>query len=166
MALFVRSDRQENEQKWAHIWFKQLAVFHKRRVEPSWKFTANDVIAFSRHKRDNGMPGWKCQRMVDGLMAYRRFVQKVTADDLQPISRKLVEVAALERARADGVKDIEDIEEIAGKINPRESDIIQQLRRKLRLLGKQYSTERAYVGKVKAFMSARGLKMSDRLRWH
>ena len=92
MALFVRSDRQENELKWAHIWFKQLAVFHKRRVEPSWKFTANDVIAFSRHKRDNGMPGWKRQRMVDGLMGHSDvattmiYTHVVNRNDVQVVS--------------------------------------------------------------------------------
>ena len=155
MALFVRADRQENELKWAHIWFKQFAVFHKQRVEPSWKFSADDVISFSRYKRDNGMPGWKRKAMVEGLIAYRRHVQQLPIDDLQPIRQTLSEIAALERARADGV---EDIEEIAGKINPQEPDIIQQLRRTLRLQGKAYSTERAYVGKVKAFMSERGLK--------
>lgn len=155
MAYFKRSDRHERDVKWAHIWFKKLASFHQHRDDPVWDFSADDVIAFCRHKRENCVPAWKRQAMVHGLIVYRKSVRKLTSDDLIPIHRKLGEVAALERARADGV---EDIEEIVGKIDSREADIIQQFRRKLRLLGKQYSTERAYVGKVKAFMAARGLK--------
>lgn len=159
MSSFVRPDRQENERKWAHIWFKQLAVFHKRQPESSWKFSVDEVIALSQYKRDNGMPAWKRKAMVDGLMAYRRLVQKLPNEDLRPIAAKLEEIAGWERAKSEG---IDDIEEIAGRINSKEADVIQQLRRKLRLQGKKYSTERAYVGKVRAFMSARGLKtLSD-----
>jgi hypothetical protein len=47
--------------------------------------------------------------MVEGLIAYRRSVQKLPVDDLQPIRQKLAEVAALERARADGVDDIQGV---------------------------------------------------------
>lgn len=45
-----------------------------------------------------------------------------------------------------------------GKINPREPDVIQALRRSLRLQGKAFNTEKAYVQKVRAFMASRGLK--------
>ncbi|MCO8123879.1 integron integrase [Stieleria sp. TO1_6] len=158
MAFFERSNRQDREAKWATIWFKQFAVFHQRAADPQWSFTAEEVIVFSKHKRDNGMPAWKRQSMVEGLINYRQRVQREAADDLQPIRRKLGEIAAWERAKSDGV---EDIEEVVGTINPREPDVIQEMRRKLRLMGKQYSTERAYVGKVRAFMSARGLKTLD-----
>ncbi|MCO8125385.1 integron integrase [Stieleria sp. TO1_6] len=154
MDYFERSNRRDRETKWAHIWFKQFALFHQRPADPQWQFTVDDVVAFCRHKRDNGMPAWKRQSMVEGLINYRQIKQHTGADDLQPIRRKLGEIAAWERAKSDGV---EDIEEVVGKINPREPDVIQELRRKLRVLGKQYSTERAYVSKVKAFMSARGL---------
>ena len=50
------------------------------------------------------------------------------------------------------------IEDVVGKINPREPDVIQQLRRKMRLMGRAYNTEKAYVQKVNAFMADRGLK--------
>ena len=33
MAFFERSDRREREAKWAHIWFKKLALFHQHRDE-------------------------------------------------------------------------------------------------------------------------------------
>jgi integron integrase len=50
------------------------------------------------------------------------------------------------------------IDFLRSKLNPREPDIVQAYRRKLRLEGKAYNTEKAYVGKVRAFMTDRGLK--------
>lgn len=155
MSVFERSDRQQQALKWAHIWFKQLCQFHQREPAPDWEFTCEEVIAFSRSKRDKGTPAWKRKSMVEGLAVYRRVVQKASIEDLRPIAAKLGEIAAWERAQEDGV---ETIEEVVGKINPREPDVIQEYRRKLRLTGKKYATERAYVGKVKAFMRDRGLK--------
>jgi len=155
MRTFERSDRKEQELKWARIWFKHFAAFHRRQGQTHWQFSADDVIAFCRHKRDSGCRASKRQMIVKGLIVYREAVQRRTSEDIVPIHRKLGEFAALERARDDGV---EDIEEVVGKINPREADIIQEYRRKLRLQGKTYATERAYVGKLRMFMRARGLK--------
>ena len=154
MGEFKRSNRAEVELKWAKIWFSKLTRFHQVGDLPQWDYSADDVIAYSRTLRDAGMPAWKRQVMVRGLMVYRERVQQRESEDLFPIYRKLEEVAALERARQDGV---EDIEELVGRINPNEPDVIQAYRRKLRLMGKKHSTERAYVGKLKSFMSARGL---------
>ena len=48
-------------------------------------------------------------------------------------------------------------EEIIGKINPREPDSIQAFRKKLRLMGRAYNTERAYVKWVRRFLKSRGV---------
>ncbi len=50
------------------------------------------------------------------------------------------------------------IEEATGKIDTKESDVIQAMRRALRLNNKLWNTEKAYVGKVYAFMRDRSLK--------
>jgi hypothetical protein len=50
------------------------------------------------------------------------------------------------------------IEEAVGKIDPKESDVIQAMRRALRLNNKLWNTEKAYVGKVYAFMRDRSIK--------
>lgn len=155
MALFERSARTERDLKWARIWYQQLAAFHHRGDQSRWEFAAEDVIAFSRSKLQQGMPAWKRLKMVQSLMNYRRLVLDRPHGDLIGVQQKLQEIVAHERIHQDGV---ETIEEVVGKINPREPDVIQQYRRKLRLLGKKYATERAYVGKVKAFMQDRGLK--------
>ena len=155
MAVFERTSRTERQLKWAKIWFSQLATFHRWKGETDWPFTREDVIAFSRAKLKRGDPAWKRLRMVQGLISYRKLVQNRPADDLWPIHNKLQEIAARERAADGGAL---SIEEVVGRIDPREPDIIQEYRRALRLLGKKYSTERAYVGKLRAFMSAYGLK--------
>ncbi|TWU40551.1 integron integrase [Novipirellula artificiosorum] len=155
MAVFERSCREERELKWAKIWFSHLASFHRQSGQGDWQFTVDDVIAFSRAKLRSGAPAWKRLMMVRGLMDYRRLVQKRPLDDLIPVREKLQEVVVTERVSEE---DAEDIEEVVSKINSREPDVIQQYRRALRRDGKKYATERAYVGKVKAFMSERALK--------
>ena len=137
---------------------QSFARFHQHAGESNWAFSAEDVIAYSRHHLNNGMPAWKRLKMVQALMNFRRQIQKRPIDELVPIHRKLQEIVARERAKESGAG---SIEEVVGKINPREPDVIQQYRRKLRLTGKKYATERAYVGKVKAFMRDRGLKCMD-----
>jgi len=49
------------------------------------------------------------------------------------------------------------LEGVVGKINPREPELIQELRRKLRLAGRAYNTEVAYVKWVRRFMKSRGV---------
>ncbi|MEM6472742.1 MAG: integron integrase [Planctomycetota bacterium] len=153
-----RSTRDADKLKWARIWAQKLAQFHKRLDDRDWNFTADDVIAFCIARRDREVPAWKRLVMVRSLSDYRTMILKRAAHDLKPIIVKLEELAALEEAKKAG---IEDIDEIVGKINPSEPDVLQLYRRKMRLLGKKFSTERAYVGKLKAFMRDRGLKCLD-----
>ena len=54
-------------------------------------------------------------------------------------------------------QDDEVIADVVGKIDPREPDVIQASRRKLRLMRREFATEKAYVGKVRAFMTEFGL---------
>ena len=84
MTTFQRSDQRANALRWAHIWFKQFAAFHRRNREPQWSFTADEVIRFSRYKRDKGVPAWKRRNMVRGLIAYRRDVQQRDAGRRRP----------------------------------------------------------------------------------
>ena len=157
--IFAKSSRAEQDLKWAQIWYSKLLEFHARRgtaavVSPPWEFTAEDVIVFLQWKRDAGTPAWKRAKIIHGLMVYRRFIAERPADDLLPLKEKMAEIVVLERSRDEGH---ESITEIEGVINPRESNAIQEFRRKMRRAGLKPKTERAYVGKVKAFMAARGL---------
>jgi hypothetical protein len=48
------------------------------------------------------------------------------------------------------LSDPEEIENVVGKIDPNEPDVIQAMRRSLRGLGHAYNTEKAYVQKVRS----------------
>ena len=157
--LFVKPARAEQDLKWAKVWFQLFSAFHGRGRQTDWDFTPDDVIAFLRSKRDAGVPAWKRMKIVRGLMIYRRFVNEKPIDDLLPIKEKMEQIVLFERARDDGYASIDDV---VGKIDPRESDAIQEFRKALRRSGKALRTERSYVGKVKAFMAERALKnLSD-----
>ena len=171
--LFIRAGQAEQDLKWAKIWFRKLAEFTFRQQQSTdqvsqsdqdlkgfatqlrdWEFTADDVIAFLRSKRDAGIPAWKRMKIIRGLMVYRRIVVQKPDDDLVPLKKKMEQIIRLERMRDEGY---DSIEESVGKINPNESDAIQAFRRALRKDGKALRTERSYVGKLKAFMAARAL---------
>ena len=68
-----------------------------------------------------------------GLITYRNSVLKSKEPQLEYIRAKLQEFDSQEKARAAGAP---TEEELVGKINPREPDVIQQMRRNLRKLGK------------------------------
>ena len=138
---------------WAKIWFSKLANFHKVKNRHEWQFTPEDVIAFLRARMKAGTPAWKRLMIVKSLIVYRnRFLHSQTPK-LEFIRSKLQQIVADEKAKHDGPS----IEELVGKINPNEPDIIQELRRTMRRLGKKYNTERAYVYWVRRFMRARHL---------
>ncbi|WP_442511358.1 integron integrase [Novipirellula sp. SH528] len=155
--LYIKPGSMEQELKWAKIWFKQFSTFlgrdgwdSPRRTE----FTAEQLIEFLKSKRDANFPAWKRMKIIRGLMVYRRLVLHKPDDDLEPVRKKMVQIIAFERSRDEGYG---SIEESGGKINPREPDAIQELRRAMRRAGLAIKTERAYVSKLKAFMAARAL---------
>lgn len=154
MEMYRKPASAEQDLKWANIWFGQFARFHQRAGDAQWEFSAQHVIEFLRFKRDAGVPAWKRIKIIVGLAHYRQRVQNRSADDLKPLWTKMSEIIRLERARGEGY---DHIDEAAGKIDPREGDAIGEFRRAIRKAGLSLKTERAYVGKVKAFMAARGL---------
>ena len=67
---------------------------------------------------------------------------------------KLAQLRDLENRKADDAPD----EIVVGKLDPNEPPIIQKLRKKLRLQGKSYNTEKSYVNWIRRFMKVRNLK--------
>ena len=151
---FSKPSNGQQKLKWARIWFKKLVEFHS--VEPhmaeGWNFSADQVIAYLRYKRDGKTPAWKRLKILEGIMNYRVVVQGCGVDFLIPIRNKMKEIILVERSRVDGESTTP-----VGAINPKECDAIQQFRIRMRRFGLKKRTEKSYVGKVKAFMAARGL---------
>tara|TARA_R110002049_G_scaffold47902_3_gene138505 strand:- start:19471 stop:21141 length:1671 start_codon:yes stop_codon:yes gene_type:complete len=148
---------QEQADTWATIWFFALARHHRVTDTAAYRFSERDVISFLQSKLRDKTPAWKRLKMVEALIVYRDRVLQTSQPRLESIRAKLQEIAALENLAEQEIP----IEDVVGKINPREPDVIQLLRRQMRLQGKAFRTEKAYVGKVRAFMSARGLKCLD-----
>ncbi len=148
---------EETGERWARIWFEKLARFHRVEHPECWQFTDQDVIEYLRSRLKSGTPAWKRLRIVEGLITYRNRVRRSQTPRLEPIRAKLQEIALQEKYRADP----EPIEEIAGKIDPRDPDIIQRMQRKLRLNRKKLNTEKAYLKWVRRFMRERGLKTAS-----
>ena len=116
------------------------------------------MIAFLRSHLQRGTPAWKRLKIIESLIWYRLEIQKGAADPLRFIQRKLDELARAEKRRAAGEDGAEDLQDEVGYIDPSEPDVIQNLRRAVRSRQDRYSTERAYVANVRAFMRERGLK--------
>ena len=139
---------------YARLWFSALAQFHQVNEPGNWQFTEQHVIDFLRSKLKQGMPSWKRLKIVEGLLWYRNHIRKTSTPRLEVIRATLQKRVHDEKLAQDDLP----IEEVAGKINPREPDVIQLLRKTLRLHRKAVNTEKAYVSKVRAFMKERGLK--------
>lgn len=154
MKTFTKSASAEQQLKWAWIWFAKLSAFHRRPAEKQIPFTSDEVIAFLRSYRDAGTPAWKRMKIIEGLLIFRRQIQQREVDDLIPLQRKMVEIIQIERARDQGYETIDDV---VGKIDPRECDAVQAFRRALRMDGMKLGTERAYVANLKAFMKEANL---------
>lgn len=142
---------------WARIWHSKLAKFHGVANPNGWRFTREQVIEYLRYRKKQGMPAKKRVLVVRGLIVYRNYFLKSESPQLEDMSAKLAGLAVREsngtQATGDSAGDTS-----VGKVDPREPDVVQQLRRSLRANGKAYNTEKAYVKWVRRFMRVRGLK--------
>lgn len=160
---------------WAKSWFGQLAAFHKIEERAGWDFTTDDVIAFLQNRRDVGMPAWKRLMAVRGLKLYQERAFRCSAD-LEPIITKLQEIEAREKSGGENCRDegvggpaggwmraapfetngatMDTIDDVTHPIDPRENEVLQELRRTIRRVGHAYGTETAYVKQVRKFLTA------------
>ena len=111
--------------EWARFWFSKLAQFHKVHDPAKWRFSEEDVIAFLRFKLKQSVPAWKRLKIVQGLICYRNTFLKSHEPAMEHIRATLQEWTLREAEKSDP----RSIEEVRGKIDPREPDVIQALRR-------------------------------------
>ncbi|MEZ6136316.1 MAG: hypothetical protein R3C53_15585 [Pirellulaceae bacterium] len=160
MATKAFSKQQDKSEYYARQWYASLANYHCIMNRESWQFCEEDVIAFLKMKVGQNMPTWQRLGIVNSLIWYRNNVRKTDQPSLERVRAALQERVAHERLNRDEVP----IEDVVGKINPREPDVIQQFRRQLRLHGRALNTEKAYVQKLRASRRERvgSLFSSDR----
>jgi hypothetical protein len=146
--------------EWAAFWFVQVAQFHQVGSPADYQFDKRQVITFMRAKLKANMPAWKRLKIVEGWIRYRNRVGLSKDPRLERIRAKLQELVIAEKHACDP----ESMEDVVGKIDPREPDVIQLLRRMLRLRRKAYNTEKAYVKWVRRFMQDRCLRLRELAR--
>ena len=130
---FSKPSNQQQKLKWARIWFDKLVGFHDiaRRDAECWDFSADQVIAYLRCKRDSKTPAWKRLKILEGIMNYRYMIQNASIDFLIPIRNKMKEIILIERSRE---SEQATVKESLDYVNPKECDAIQQFRMRLLML--------------------------------
>lgn len=157
---FDRKREKPDSNEWAKIWFGKLCKFHKRSFDPGWKFTSEDVIPYLKSRVKQRDPAWKRLKIVKALIRFRGLYPIAGSEDFSFIVQTLEEIMARERLSKSGSSDPgtePDDKERIGRINPREPEMVQEMRIKLRLIGHSLNTERAYVKWLKRFMRSRGV---------
>ena len=161
--------KREQNNKWANIWFQKLAKFHNRISQSdlsNWQFDRQQVIEFLINRKANGMPTWKRLKVVESLIHYQTSsgMKLDERHDLHYVRIKLKQLALLEKNGGNETTRSGIAKDVAGGINPNETDPIRILRIKLRLLGHKYNTEKAYVKWVRRFMAFCRVKQLDQFK--
>lgn len=160
--------KRQSQEQWARVWFAKLCRFHTVAENPSWNFSTQQVIAFLRHRIKLGDPAWKRLKIVEALCLFRKQQPVPNPADLHFIRKRLGELAVQDkRSQRTSVESHQGIERelnIAGKIKPNEPLAIQVLRKKLRLMGRAWNTEKAYVKWVKRFLISKDLLGGEKFK--
>jgi len=171
------SQSKQKSPDWPRIWFAKLCRFHKRPVDAQWEFEPRHVVEFLKSRLKSGSPAWKRLKAAEALIQFReRHPTSGAIPDLQFIVEKLSQLAAVERKQsasgADGNRcrqrrspripdQSEPNDEPVGWINPRESEPIQAMRIKLRLIGRSTNTETAYIKWLRRFLHSLNIQTLD-----
>ncbi|MCA9065531.1 MAG: phage integrase N-terminal SAM-like domain-containing protein, partial [Planctomycetaceae bacterium] len=154
----------EKDRQWFPAWLRRYAEFVGVDENTRIQLTRELAIEFSRTLRDSGVPAWQRRQAVRTLGAYRDVILQQDEPRLHDMIIKLGEIAARERQfgplAGTGTPGLGDEQQLIGQIDPRESSIIQCVRRRIRAQGKALSTERAYVGWIERFLTFCGVDLS------
>lgn len=153
-ALLHEAKYGKNDRMWFPRWIRRYASSVEV-VKGDLPVTEAGVIQFSRSLLNSGTPAWQRLQAVRAVEAYRNLVLKTDEPSLGGVRLTLGRLAERERAFGTGTADcpgVEDERHLIGRIDPREPQIMQQMRKELRLRGKALETERSYVGWVQRFI--------------
>ena len=133
-------------------WFPRLISRYASTVEVKGDevpVTQEAVISFCRSLLRKQIPAWQRLQGVRAIEAYRDLVLHKNSPSLTQIKQRLSRQAGIERQL--GVTSV-SLKDVVGRIDQAEPEIIQRMRRELRLHFKQLETERAYIGWIKRFI--------------
>jgi hypothetical protein len=117
----------DNDKRWFPAWLRRYAEFVNAGEDDRLPLTRELAVEFSKGLRDGRTPAWQRCQAIRTLMAYRDLVLHVDEPRLNDMVIKLREIA--EREKQFGSPGIADEQQVIGRIDPRESPIIQCVRR-------------------------------------
>lgn len=153
MARCVAATRMsEQDRNWLPRWLASYASLHRCEAVDAIPLDRDKVVVFLRDLRDRGKAAWQRLQAVRAFEFYRDHVLKTEGPDFCDIRQKLAEIAAREgtntRPPTDSVS-----QRAVGVLDPNEPDVLQAMRRQLRLEHYSLRTEQAYVAWVNRFMA-------------
>lgn len=122
---------------------------------------AERVIEFLQGLKAQGIPAWQRHQAARAIESYARTIIDAPAPGLDLICQKLGRLAA--RENVDAVSQIE-MRDLIGRVNPDEHEIIQHVRRQMRMEHYSRRTEQAYVGWVERFLKRHHIVAAAGLR--
>jgi len=143
----------EKDQVWFPKWLARYAA-GKALTAGLLPVTEALVIEFSRSLLKSGTPAWQRLQGVRSVEAYRDLVLNVSEPDLMEMKQILGRLAAAEKdsGAAAGNPEIADQQRLIGVIDRWEPQILQSMRKELRLRHLALETERAYIGWIVRFI--------------
>lgn len=140
----------EKDRTWFPRWIERYASSVSKKND-QLPITIDLVTSFCRSLLKNKTPAWQRLQAVRALEAYRDLVLGQSTPCLQHMRKELARQAAVERNLLPNGQAIAP-KDIVGRIDTSEPEIVQRMRRELRLQFKQLETERAYVGWIRRFI--------------
>ncbi len=139
LGKVLRSARlKKNDRAWFERWIGWYGKYCGAGFDERIPVDRKRVIGFLRLQKSMGRQTWQRLQAVRAIEFYRTTVLREANWDLQDICETLAEFAEREeQARATNANELD----VVGKIDPRESDAIQTMRRTLRVSGKKWNTD-------------------------
>ncbi len=153
----ARSSVVKNDRKWLPIWIEKYAKFHHFNDAQPLKVSAELAVAFLQDMKSRSAPAWQRLQAVRAVQNYAWLMLELQCPDLNAVSAKLSNMAANEKhgVLAKAPADTEH------GIDENDPEIIQLMRRRLRLQHYARRTEKAYVGWVSRFLSAHHVETAE-----
>lgn len=139
---------------WFPRWFLLFAQHMGQTRSDSVPVVRESVIEFLRSIKSEGKRAWQRAQAVRAIEFYRDRVLEVADPDLGEIRAALMGLAEREQA----AKEVDAIpaDVLIGRLDEKEPDVLQSLRRELRLGHYSRRTEMAYVRWVERFLERNG----------
>ncbi len=157
-ALEVAPNLSRNDRKWFFTWCRRFAEYFQ--VSGDLPTSPDTVIRYLKAIKAMGKAAWQRRQAVRAIAFYAEFVLGKAEPGLGAIRDKLGELAAKERtataaASADGY---------IGKVDEREPEIIQEVRRQARIMHYSRNTEAAYAGWVDRFIERNSINTLEEVK--